>query len=346
MSDARSEETWQLVAHAHVRFRDGLVVAGAPGAADHVGLPDPWGILAWRGLQHPGTIEDLAVACGAAHSDVTALVASLHEAGLVTRSSPESAPGQGLAFHDALLHSRSRGITDEGFGKASGLALAAERIRGDRLPLAVPPNPSALDDQHFGDVLSRRRTTRDWSTEDLPIDHLAALLWFSARATDGSGEHFPYPYAGPARSTGILIAAGRVDGLAPALYAYDASSHALSALPRAERRDRSRLPVGDYITTVASGNRPGDRHPHAMLIVTADLTAMTSSYDGIAYANTLKTAGAVLATFSLAAAALGLGSTILGLASDADTREIFDDSASRSAPVAEMALGLPRGVGD
>lgn len=95
-------------------------------------------------------------------------------------------------------------------------------------------------------------------------------------------------------------------------------------------------------TAVAAGQRPGDRHPHAMLIAMADLAVMASISDGIAYANTLKTAGAILATLSFAANAIGLGTTILGLTSDADTRDIFASSMTRSIPAAEMAIGLPR----
>ena len=69
---------------------------------------------------------------------------------------------------------------------------------------------------------------------------------------------------------------------------------------------------------------------------------MASSYDGLAYANALKTAGAIQATVSLAATALGLGSTILGLASDIDTRNVFDGRVSRLTPIAEMAVGIAR----
>lgn len=143
-------------------------------------------------------------------------------------------------------------------------------------------------------------------------------------------------------ATRIAVAAGRVEGLDPSLYVYEAEHHALVPWPLSKPAPAERLPVGEYISGVVAGDRPGDRHPPLMLVVLADLAAMASSYDGLAYANALKTAGAIQATVSLAATALGLGSTILGLASDADTRDVFDGRVSRLTPIAEMAIGIPR----
>ena len=342
MPEPQGVAQWQLIPHAHLRVREGGLIAGAPAAAAHVCLPEPWGVLVWQALRHPSTITELTTASGAAPSQVAGLVADLHEVGLITPGQSQPAWSDRLAFHDALLHARSRGITDEGFGKASGGAPPTEPLGGDAIGLPTPKPPWPDPARSRRDVLSERRTTRDWSTHDLALADLSALLWSGAGDIDGSGEHFPYPYAGPAQATGILVAAGRIAGLAPALYAYRAASHDLIALPRVERADRERLPVGDYVSTVASGRRPGERHPQAMIIVTADLVVMSSAYAGIAYANILKTTGAILATFSLAAAALDLGTTILGLASDADTRELWHASGSRAVPVGEMALGLPR----
>lgn len=340
MADAQDTQRWQSVTHAHVRSRDGGLVAGAPEASSHVCLPASWGVVLWESIQLPRTIEEVAAITGRPPAEVSALMGDLQAAGLVATS--EASITNPLSFHDALMHARSRGITDEGFGKTTRTPLPPEDVAGVGFSLPTVEGDARLTAITCADVLTRRRTTREWSTDDVTLAQVSALLWHGARDVDGSGQHFPYPYAGPAMATRIAVAAGRVEGLDPGLYVYEAAHHALVPWPPSNPAPAERLPVGEYISGVAAGHRPGDRHPPLMLIVLSDLAALTSSYDGLAYANALKTAGAIQVTVSLAATALGLGSTILGLASDMDTRDVFDARVSRLTPIAEMAVGIPR----
>jgi hypothetical protein len=102
MVDAHDTQQWQSVAHAHVRSRDGGLVAGAPEASSHVCLPASWGVVLWESLQLPRTIEEVAAITGRPPAEVRALMSHLQAAGLVATS--EASIDDPLAFHDALMH--------------------------------------------------------------------------------------------------------------------------------------------------------------------------------------------------------------------------------------------------
>lgn len=343
MNDVRGDPdvVWRAVPHAYLRFRDGAVVASAPEADRHVTLPRMRGVLLWEALHAGGPVDELAAASSLGRHEVIALVEQLARAGIVTSAATAASS---ISFHDALMHGRSRGRTDEGFGP--GIADAGGRDSQPGALVALPSvPPTRLDDgATFTQVLDQRRTTRDWSNEDLSLDQVSEFLWrlgHARPAEDGGPRSYPYPYAGPDGCERLALAAGRVDGLASSLYLYEPTQHAVRRVtPRLPGRAAC-LPLGKYLATVAAGQRVGDRHPQAMLLVLSDLERMSRAYQGIAYANVLKTTGVILATASLCATAARLGSTILGLASDADFRDLYAEALPGFSCTGELALGVP-----
>ena len=341
-----SAVVWRAVPHAYLRFRDGTVVMGAPEADRHVTLPTRRGVLLWEALHLGGTVDDLAAASSLDRDEVAALVNQLAGAGTITPTPPA---GSSISFHDALMHARSRGRTDEAFGP--GIADSGARdIEPSALIVLPPVPPDRLDSGiTFTQVLDRRRTTRDWSREDLSLEQVSEFLWrlgHSRPDEDGRPRSYPYPYAGPDGCERLALAAGRVVGLAPSLYLYEPTQHALRKVTPRLRGEAARLPLGQYLASVAAAQRVGDRHPQAMLVVMSDLERMSRAYQGIAYANVLKTTGVILATASLCATVAGLGSTIIGLASDEDFLDLYAEALPGFSCTGELALGVPLTTAD
>ena len=332
---------WRAVPHAYLRFRDGAVVVGAPEADRHVTLPPRRGVALWEALHLGGTIDELAAASSLGGREVAALVDQLARAGTVTPMAPARSS---ISFHDALMHARSRGRTDEGFGP--GIADDEVRDVQPGAPVALPSVPATrLDDgATFTQVLDQRRTTRAWSREDLSLEQVSEFFWRLGHARpdeDGRPRSYPYPYAGPDGYARLALAAGRVAGLAPSLYLYEPTQHAIRHVAPRLPGQAARLPVGQYLATVAAGQRVGDRHPQAILVVLSDLERMSRAYQGIAYANVLKTTGVILATASLCATAAKLGSTIIGLANDEDFLDLYGEALPGFSCTGELALGVP-----
>jgi len=336
---AHPSAIWWAVPHAHLRFRGDEVVVGAPESADHVALPAVTGVRLWEALHTGGTLVMLADTSTMPIDEVVSCVRALVVAGIVTDTPSESSS---IAFHDALMHARSRGRTDEGFGQRTGAPAHREPRQGTVVALPAIAPDDLHRDAPFADVVGSRTTARSWSTDDLTLGQLAEFLWRAGHAGADEPGHLPYPYAGPVDCHVIAVAAGRIDGLAPALYTYGSRDHALRAVTPLPTRETGRLPIGDYLSTVARGERVGERHPPALMLVLSDLGMMASAYDGIAYANILKTTGVILGTASLSATAMGLGSTILGLANGDDFTDIYGASLPHLRSTGELALGVPQ----
>jgi hypothetical protein len=338
MDEIRADSLWFLVAHAHLRFRKGIPVVGAPASDRYVPLPGSGGVLMWWQLAQGASVATLAESCSLPTEDVIELVGLLVQHGLVA-AHPPAAPA--LEFHDAIAHARSRGRTDEGFGQWEGPPLERAPHQGQRVDLPSVATDIGSRDAPFAHVVDVRRSSWSWSPTHLSLEQLSEFLARSARRRPGSEPgSYPYPYAGPDGSTQIAIAAGRVAGLQPALYLYDPVGHSLVLVPPRPSEAEARLPVGQYLQTVAHGHHVGDRHPAALLLVLSDLELMSSTYRGVSYANTLRTTGAVLATASLCATAMGLHTTILGLAAEDDFLNFYAESLPHLTTTGELAVGV------
>jgi len=336
-----SATRWHAVSHAHVRHRDGRMVVGAPSTDRHIALPAIGGLTAWQALCEGADLRDVISVSGLTAPEASDLIEALAMTGLIT---PHAPPPARVQFHDALAHARSRGRTDEGFGQSTEDNTPRPALVGSRIELPAVDEGAAGPDAPFSSVVLSRRTARSWSADDLTLQQVSELLQRTGRRRLGAEPaSYPYPYAGPDGAAHLAIAAGRVRGLGPALYLYDASDHSLTLVPAETPNSPEPLAVGAYLQTVAQGERVGARHPSLLLMVMSDLELMASAYRGVALANTLRTTGAILATASLCAAAMGLATTILGLAAEDDFLGLYRNSLPHLSSTGELAIGRPAG---
>lgn len=198
-----------------------------------------------------------------------------------------------------------------------GLALPA--------PDARPAAPVSLQQ-----ALVRRRSVRSYAPQALPLVAVAQLLWAAQGITATGGRRTP-PSAGALYPLELHVAAARVADLAPGLYRYVAASHRLhptahgDILPALARASFSQQAVADAA---------------AVVVIAAVEERTARKYGARASRYVAFEAGAASQNLALQAAALGLGTVVVGA--------FDDDAVARAArlapgerPIALMPLGLP-----
>lgn len=187
------------------------------------------------------------------------------------------------------------------------------------------PHSAAL-----ADLLTSRRSERDWSGPPLTLEQLAGVL-LGAMDPNLAERQRRYPSAGDVYETDVVVIADRVDQLPTGAYLYRPGAHALR-------------PLGgdpDACATLLAGagrSTGGGGTPQALCVLAARFDDLASTYVGPAYALMLKDAGVLMATIALVAADLGVGCVLLGQGdSDAFARATGLDYYLHGS-IAELAL--------
>lgn len=178
-------------------------------------------------------------------------------------------------------------------------------------------------------LLRLRRSERP--SRSCGIAQLATLLFHSARTIDewisDDGmrlAHRPYPSAGARHPIGITVVAQDVEGLARGAWVFDSVRCRLVPC---------RWSVETSIRLVDSATAAlGGVVPPALIVAVAEPDRTATRYRG-ATAHLWRDAGAMLATVHLAAAGMGLRSTIVGIGGQ------IGDEADDSIDVGGVAVG-------
>jgi SagB-type dehydrogenase family enzyme len=115
---------------------------------------------------------------------------------------------------------------------SGGVPRARAQEPGGALSL---PAPSLAGGLSLEQSLQRRRSRRGFRAEPLMLAEVAQLLWAAQGRTDDAG-HRTAPSAGALYPLELTLVAGRIDGLAPALYRYLPDDHALRRTGDGDRR--------------------------------------------------------------------------------------------------------------
>jgi SagB-type dehydrogenase family enzyme len=102
---------------------------------------------------------------------------------------------------------------------------------GERLALPDPQG-LGLGDMGLREAIETRRSLRTYSEKPISMDELSYLLWCTQGVKPESTSKFTLrtvPSAGARHAFETVLLVNRVDGLAPALYQYDAATHELIA---------------------------------------------------------------------------------------------------------------------
>lgn len=181
------------------------------------------------------------------------------------------------------------------------------------------PRPSADGAVSLEKAIARRRSVRGFSDKPLTLAQASQLLWAAQGVTEARRGLRSAPSAGGCYPLEAYLVAGSVDGLAPGIYRYSPQGHLLAPVSPGDAR--ARLAEKGRAQPMV-GKAP------ATIVLSADLGRIRPRYRDRAERYAHMEAGHAGQNVSLQAAALGLGTVMVGA---------FDDGGVISA------LGLPPG---
>ncbi|HEY7165716.1 MAG TPA: SagB/ThcOx family dehydrogenase [Candidatus Binatia bacterium] len=196
----------------------------------------------------------------------------------------------------------------------------------NRIHLPAPLDSSIVSIEQ---VLLSRRSVREFSARPLEFSHVSQLAW-AAQGISGP-DHRTAPSAGALYPLNVCLAAGKVLHLRSGIYNYDSQNHDLMLVFEGDkRRELSEAALSQTSILDAA----------AVFAISAVYKRTTSKYGerGIRYVH--MEAGHSAQNLLLQAAALGLGSVLVGAFSDDRVREVLMLNADE-APLYLIPVGKP-----
>ncbi len=180
------------------------------------------------------------------------------------------------------------------------------------------PEPRHQSTVSVEQAIERRRSRRAYTSAPVKLAELGQLLWAAQGVTGPEGQRTA-PSAGALYPLELYVAATHVEDLARGLYHYDADLHTLEPVSAGDKR---------RALAEAAHEQACVQFSACMVLVAAVEERITEKYGlrGLRYVPI--EAGAAAENILLQAAALGLGTVIVGA---------FDDS--KVARIAELGEG-------
>ena len=197
----------------------------------------------------------------------------------------------------------------------------------EQIPL---PGPKMGDAGSLADALRNRRSIRRFAQSGMGIEETAALLFAAQGVNRRRGR--TAPSAGALYPLEVHVAAGDVESLAPGVYHYLPSENAL--LPGRSGDVRQEL-------AAACLNQSWMADAPMILAICAVYERVTDRYNERGKRYVDMEAGHAAQNVHLQAAALGLGTVVVGAFEDEAVAQILGLS-TREQPIALMPVGTPK----
>jgi SagB-type dehydrogenase family enzyme len=346
----------RLSRFAALRPVDGELVVESPVAQHRVVLHRPVASYVVGGLAAATTVADLSAEVGLPLPVLADIVSYLVGSGVVVTGQP-SRPNRFAedddlrllpwSHHDLQFHSRSR--MGRGSGPSGAVFPYAGRLPEPPVTRPRPDGPRfllyrpALTDRTAADlplteVIEVSQAHQHYADRPVAAEAIGELLYRAARirstesASVAAGGTYtvtdrPYPSTAQLYELEVYLSLDRCVGLPSGNYHYDPDDHALTLVNDSEPA------LGELldIAMVAAGST---RRPPALITLTTRVARLSWMYSGIAYATTLKHAGALQQTLHLVATAMGLASTALPVSDG----ELVDEALHLDWPT-EVSVG-------
>jgi SagB-type dehydrogenase family enzyme len=261
-------------------------------------------------------------------------------------------------FHDLLFHARStEGRHANPLGGAYPYADAIAPLPavrpswpGKKIDLHEVSPPSAEAPSPAAKALRERHSTRDFDNQrPITLAELARFLDSTARVQselktpldhgggDGGGPELtytarPYPSGGASYELELYLAVDTCDGLSRGFYHYDAGAHALVPIETRGNQLDAVLKSAEFAMGV-------DAAPQILIAIAARFGRVSWKYSSIAYALILKDVGALMQTFYVMAADMGLGGCAIGTTNIDLFAKMTGLDFHVEGPVGQFALG-------
>lgn len=190
---------------------------------------------------------------------------------------------------------------------AEGRAARGQRLRSRAITL---PGPALTGERSIEDALRRRRSVREYGSEPLGCAQLAQLLWAAQGSTGPEGLRTA-PSAGALYPLEVYVVVGRVEGVPAGVYRYSPGSREL--LPLAGGDARAQLGT-------AALDQPSVREGAAVIVLAAVYGRTMAKYGERGRRYVHMEAGHVAQNVCLQAAALDLGTVVVGAFDDASVK--------------------------
>ena len=171
------------------------------------------------------------------------------------------------------------------------------------------PKPKIKSEISLEEALNKRRSVRDYKKGSLNLEQVSQLLW----AAEGENQYGrTAPSAGATYPLETYLIVGEVEGLEPGIYQYSPTGHSLEKIKEEDVRNKlARAALGQGMIARA----PID------IVIAANYHRTTGHYGqrGIRYVQ--MEAGHVGQNLHLQAAALNLGTVMIGAFQDTAVKE-------------------------
>lgn len=199
-----------------------------------------------------------------------------------------------------------------------------------RLPPPGTPSPSS-----FAEILSRRRSVREYSPRPLLREEISFLLWASSgiqRVEDGHAFRTA-PSAGALYPVDTYVIAHRVEGMEPGVYHYGVRDHQLELVaPGDFREDLVRAALFQEFCAEAG----------AAIVWTAVFARAKWKYRQRAYRYVYLDAGHIAQNLALAAVGMGLGTCQVAAFFDDEMNALLHVDGVEESVIYLSAVGHPR----
>ena len=180
-------------------------------------------------------------------------------------------------------------------------------------------------------ALEQRRSVRDFARGGLSLEHVGQLLWAAQGITHRKGYRTA-PSAGALYPLEVYLVVGKVDALSPGVYRYSPKRHDLISVASGDRR---------RALAAAALGQDWVRRGSAVIVIAGVYERSSTKYGRRAQRYTHIEAGHVAQNVYLQAAALGLGTVLVGAFHDDDVQEALDLPAAHE-PLGLMPVGRVR----
>jgi SagB-type dehydrogenase family enzyme len=193
-------------------------------------------------------------------------------------------------------------------------------------------HPDSLKNLPLKEILTKRRSVRDFSPSPISREELSYLLWASTGITrkEGGYEFRAAPSAGALYPIETYVLVNNVKSIAKGLYHYSVRGHLLEELKSGDlSEDVSHAALEQEMCSRAA----------AVFIWTAIFQRSKCKYGERAYRYVYLDAGHIGANFALAAVSLGLGSCQIASLFDDEINKIVDIDGTEESVVYMSAVG-------
>ena len=194
------------------------------------------------------------------------------------------------------------------------------------------PEPSVAGSNSLEQLLAQRRSIRDFQASALELAELGQLLW-AAQGISGPSGLRTAPSAGALYPLELLVVADNVDGLDKGVYRYRARHHVLEPFAG-----------GNLYSSLAKAamGQSWIRESAAILVITAIYERTTRKYGHRGRRYVHIEVGHAAQNVLLQAAALGLGTGVVGAFDDEAVAQVLELPASEH-PLYLLPVGWPVG---